>query len=166
MNPEWLIVSAWLAFVIWALGECFLAVPKGAGQPWVRVGWSLGAGLLTWHLGLALEFHQWSHAAAVRETARQTQELFGWDWGGGVWFNYLLVAWWWVDCGRSWLARASWNSRGTGLWLRRGFFFFMWFNGTVVFAAGGRRLLALAVCILVLGCWGRAANVGKLRVES
>lgn len=162
MNTGWLIGSAWLTFVVWALGECFLATPRRADRVWVRGWWSVGCGLLTLHLGFGLEFHQWSHAAAVRETARQTEELVGWAWGGGVWFNYLLLAWWWVDCGRSWLARASWNGRGSGLWLRRGFFFFMWFNGAVVFAEGGRRIGALVVCLLVLGCWG----LEKLRAES
>ena len=162
MNPGWLIGSAWLTFLVWALGECFLAIPNWAGRVWVRGWWSAGAGLLTLHLGLALEYHQWSHAAAVRETSRQTEELFGWAWGGGVWFNYFLIAWWWVDCGRSWIDVSAWNRWGSGLWLRRSFFFFMWFNGAVVFASGGRRIVALAICLLVLGFWG----LKKLRAES
>ena len=55
--------------------------------------------------------HDWRHAQAWEQTARETRAVTGIDWGGGVWFNYAftllwpvnVARWWWEWlCGRRW----------------------------------------------------------------
>ena len=41
------------------------------------------------HVWCAFNYlYQWSHAIACRDTARQTAELFGIQWGDGLYLNY------------------------------------------------------------------------------
>lgn len=128
--------------------------PTVSTSPRARWVWRLGAATLLVHLLLALALrHQWSHASAVAEVARQTQEVLGLNWGGGIWFNYLLAAWWIWDAWRP-------TPSSTVPWfripverVRRAFFWLMWFNGTVVFASGTKRGLALVFCLVVLIAW-------------
>lgn len=69
-------------------------------------------------------FYEWSHGVAVRETARQTRELFGVDWGGGIYLNYAFTVAWGVDCFVSKPYRMQWAVR----W----FLAFMVVNASVV----------------------------------
>jgi hypothetical protein len=52
-------------------------------------------------------FHDWSHSTAYRETARQTEELFGLYWGGGLYLNYLFTMLWAADCAIAWFPSLS-----------------------------------------------------------
>ncbi|MBM3786009.1 MAG: hypothetical protein FJW30_16740 [Acidobacteria bacterium] len=64
-------------------------------------------GIYLIHVALAFTFvYGWSHAAALRETARQTRELFGVDSGAGIYLNYLMTLVWGADCIWNWRARA------------------------------------------------------------
>lgn len=128
-----------------------------------RLGWTIGCGCYVAHVWAAFEFqHHWSHAHAVAETARQTGELFGVYWGGGVWFNYLFsviwvadVAWWWTDA-RSYSRRTGWIGYAV-----HGYLAFMFFNGAVVFARGATRLVSgVAAVLLILG-WLRFGLRGR-----
>ncbi len=111
------------------------------------------------HVLLSFHFrHYWSHDAAVIETARQTKELIGWDWGGGVWLNYLLVVVWlgdalWLNLAPAhYLFRAKWVT-----YAAQGYLAFMWFNATVVFGSWGARVFG--VLVLVALCWlGRTSS--------
>src|SRR5687767_9943408 len=68
-----------------------------------RVVWTVGCVLFLAHVACAFHFaHGWSHADAYRQTARQTRELFGLDWGGGLYLNYLFTLAWVVDAGYWW----------------------------------------------------------------
>lgn len=156
-------VSAWVAFVLWIVAEGMSTrTPHGhRGRAGV---WTAGAAAMTLHQLLAFGLrHQWSHAAAVEETARQTAAVFGVSWGGGVWFNYLLLVWWWRQClpGIPGL-RVSEAGRWETL-LRRGFFAMMWLNGAVVFVSGWRRLLGLALMGIALAVGSREWR-GRVRV--
>jgi hypothetical protein len=113
-----------------------------------RLSWTAACVAYWAHVGCAFEFfHDWSHAAAYRETARQTQELFGWDWGGGLYFNYAFTLLWTADMLWWWLApgsrrnRPHWMSAALHLFLG-----FIAFNATVVFESGALRWLALVTC--------------------
>jgi hypothetical protein len=65
--------------------------------------WTTGWALLVVHTAAAFQFvHHWSHAAAVASTARQTEELLGVTFGGGVWFNYAAIVVWGADVAFWW----------------------------------------------------------------
>ncbi len=128
--------------------------PTGSSPGIARWLWRFGAATLMLHLLLAFGLrHHWSHASAVAEIAHQTQELFGLSWGGGIWFNYLLVAWWTWDAWRPTQPPTAPLRRAPTEGVRRGFFWLMWFNGAVVFASGTARGLALVLCLVVLIAW-------------
>ena len=101
-------------------------------------------------------------AAAYADTAQQTQELFGLNWGGGLFINYALllawivdIAWWWrsgLDSYRKrpWPLIAAWH----------GVIIFIIFNATVVFGDGVVRWLGLAICLLLTLTWLRIVRHG------
>ena len=106
--------------------------------------WTAGLALYLVHVWGAFEyFHSWSHAAAFQETARQTGEMFGVYWGGGLYLNYLFTIAWAGDCAWWWLRGEEYPGRA---WVR-GFMAFMFFNGVVVFGAGAVRWVGLAVMV-------------------
>lgn len=156
MHPgEWLTRgSAWLGFAAWFLA---LALRPGGSHPAretlaARI-WLAGSLVMTLHIALAFHFfHHWSHAAAVADTARQTEAVTGLNWGGGVWLNYLFAGVWLGDAvwrfapGQTFERRPRWLT-----WAIHGLLGFIWFNATVVFGswpmriAGAGVFLALAV---------------------
>jgi hypothetical protein len=114
------------------------ALIEGRGRL-ARIPWTAGCAFYLAHVWSAFEYkHHWSHANAVAETARQTGELLGLYWGGGVWFNYLFTlvwagdaAWWWIDAS-SYRQRAGWIAKAV-----HGYLAFLFFQGAVVFIALG-----------------------------
>ena len=88
--------TASLAFIAYVRGTAAsLRHPTGRA---FGLLWLAGAGLLLVHLLAAFHFkHAWSHAAAHADTARQTREFSGLDWGGGLYLNYLLILVWLAD---------------------------------------------------------------------
>lgn len=156
--------SVWLALVAYALGAAMMLLSRGrarwvAGARWV---WTMGCVLFLVHVGCAFGFyHGWSHAAAYHETARQTAEMTGVRWGGGLFLNYVFalawvadVLWWWLAPERY----AHCSRRLAAVW--HGFFFFMVFNGAVVFAKGPVRWLGVLICGALAGLWWRGRQRG------
>src|ERR1051325_8264454 len=79
---------------------------------YARFAWTLGLSAYLLHVWCAFEyFYRWSHAVAYRETARQTAELYGIRWGGGLYLNYLFTGVWLADCAVSWLKPERWRRR-------------------------------------------------------
>ncbi len=142
---RWTVRVALVCYVV-ALTR-MLGTRRGDRDPG-RLAWTAGLIAYLAHVVCAFHFfHDWSHAAAYRETARQTAALFGWDWGGGLYFNYVFTAVWSLDVLWWWLAPAAYRARP--LWLSagiHGFLAFMAFNGAVVFGAGLVRWAGLAAC--------------------
>ncbi|HEX8283333.1 MAG TPA: hypothetical protein VF588_08265 [Pyrinomonadaceae bacterium] len=157
-------VTVWVAVAGYAAGAAALALSRR------RAGWDSAARLaltvacvaLAAHAACAFHFyHGWSHDAAYLETARQTAEVFGLDWGGGLYVNYALVAGWGLDV-------AWWWARGLEAYRRRpwplvaawhGFLLFIIFNATVVFKDGAARWAGLVVCAGVCLAWWLAGRV-------
>ena len=114
-----------------------------------RAVWTLGCVLLVGHIAGAFHFrHGWSHAHAVAETARQTRDLLGREFGGGVYFNYLFAAAWTADVGWMWLSRASYERRPA--WVAAALHAYLMFiavNGAIVFERGPTRWFGVAACI-------------------
>ena len=158
--------TVWVSIVGYAVGSVFFALSSSARRSehlestqWdsaARIVWSVACASLIAHLISAFHFyHGWSHQAAYADTARQTQELFGLNWGGGLFINYALllawivdIAWWWQSgldsyCKRPWPLVIAWH----------GFLIFIIFNATVVFGGGMVRWLGLAICLLLALTW-------------
>ena len=153
---DWIRLTAWAALILWGTTEglrTFSGRHPERGRR-ARWSWTIGAVVFSAHVALAMHFrHGWSHTSAVTETARQTHEVFGIRWGGGVWFNYLMALVWIGDVGRAWLREPEWmNCTGRPGWVRA-FFLFMWFNAAVVFPHGPLRWLGAAVCAGVGISW-------------
>ena len=148
-------VTIWLALGLYAAAQVGRRRPaartSGAGL-WLL---TLGCGLYLAHVALAFQVHHlWSHAAAVAHTAAQTQALVGWNWGGGIYINYLFSTLWVGETAWWWLSPERYGNRSHGVELAvRGFFLFMIVNGAVVFVNGPQRWLGVAIVAVLLGAW-------------
>ena len=150
-------LTVWLALGGYALGAAMLLGARGRA-PWLaraRWAWTVGCAFFLAHVVCAFTFfHGWSHSDAYRETARQTAEMTGVRWGGGIFLNYLFAAAWLGDVLWSWLAPSAFAQRSPRLravW--HGFFFFMVFNGTIVFGKGPVRWFGAVMCAGLAALW-------------
>jgi len=135
----------------WAAG-----VTGARGERWLRWIWTVGWGLFVLHMLAAFHFqHGWSHQQAYTDTARQTGELIGWEFGGGVYFNYLLILLWGMDVSAWWLGWTA--ASGYRVWRKVivGYLCFIVFNGVVVFKGGWVRWVGVAVSLAIAGMWAR-----------
>jgi hypothetical protein len=157
MSSEvWIRGTAWAALALWSASEWVSArrasVDRGPILAW-RLN-ALGASVFVLHVFLAMQIrHGWSHESAVRETARQTEALFGIRDGSGVWLNYLMALLWMADVWRS-RNPISVGAQTSRRWLK-GFLFFMWFNAAIVFPHGLWRLLGIVLLTPVVVSWRR-----------
>jgi hypothetical protein len=140
--------SVHLALLGYAVG--LLWVCCGRRRSWqgvVRALWTLGCGLFLVHVAAAFHYHYgWSHAIALRETARETARVTGVQSGSGLYLNYLFTVLWVVDVASWWLWPERYLRRSAAWdWGLHGFFLFLAFNATVVFEHGWVRWTALAV---------------------
>jgi len=155
--------SAWIALLLGAMGESLRSneAEHPARQSIARWLWALGGAFLLLHIAAAFHLrHGWSHAAAVADTARQTHEFTGINWGGGVWFNYALAAVWVADAAWWWFRPKAFERARRWLVFSRLFFLFMWLNAAVVFVRGPMRWFGLVVCIAAV-----LARYGAMRMR-
>lgn len=123
-----------------------------------RITWAAGCAAYLLHVAFAFQYyHHWSHAEAYASTARQTREVVGLDWGGGLYFNYLFTTLWVADVILRWTgfqrSGGPPHPGGTAHVLRcavHGFLGFIVFNATVVFATGFSRWLGFAGSIVLV----------------
>ena len=151
--------TIWIALALFVLGEVFKPRAR-AGLPGGRLAWVISAAgivIAIAHVVLAMDVrHGWSHAAAVAATARQTEAVYGLDWGGGYVANYLFVAAWaaeliaWRMAPARYLAWSGW-----GRVVLRAFYLVMIANAAVVFAGGMRRLAGAALLVVLVASWSR-----------
>ena len=116
-----------------------------------RLWWSV-TGLILWiHFAAAFHFHHhWSHQHAFTHTAQRTGDMLGWEFGYGVYFNYLFlllwavdVCWWWFSPA-GYLHRRRWISVSIQV-----FFLFVVINGAIVFVRGPTRWVSILVLLLL-----------------
>ena len=140
-----------LATLGWATGEALMRRSPRVDR-WARAVWTVGITLALIHVGLAFHFvYGWNHEAAVAATARQAAERVGWGWRGGIYVNYLFLAFWLADVCWWWAAPASHASRSLRIETARfAAFTFMFVNGAIVFASGAGRLAGIASVTAVL----------------
>ena len=150
-------LTIWLALCAYATGAGMMLLARHRAH-WLaraRWAWTIGCGFFLAHVASAFSYyHGWSHAAAYRETARQTGEVTGFRWGGGIFFNYLFAIAWLADVVWWWLAPRSFARRPRWINLTwQSFFLFMVFNGTVVFGKGPVRWLGWLICAVLGSLW-------------
>jgi hypothetical protein len=161
-----LYLTVWVSLSLFALAE--IARDRTI-ESWPRAVSAAGLALMIVHILIAMGVrHGWQHAAAVAATAHQTNQVYGVEWGWGIYVNYAFVlAWcWMVIC---WVP----GCRGSGVpwcgfWFlvrvaAQAFFAIVIANAAVVFATGWRRLLGVSIMgILVLAWSGRLrSRVGR-----
>jgi len=137
------IVTIWIALALFVAGEF--------RRPWLFLaGGILAAAHLAWAMQ---DVYGWDHGAAIDATARQTQAIFGVDWGGGVFVNYAFVGVWIADA----IARIAAPALRTRAvtWTLRAFYFVVIANAAVIFASPGRRWAGLVICVLIAVAWSR-----------
>ena len=147
--------TIWFSILAYAVGCVVFAARRDADR-WTRLAWTTGCSALLAHFICAFDFyHEWSHASAYKETARQTAEVFRINWGGGLFINYTVatlwvadVGWWWFAGLRSYRRRPWWLVL---VW--HGFLIFIIFNATVVFKTGPTRWVGLLVCLSLALSW-------------
>lgn len=164
--PDGKIVTLWAIWAAAALYVTSLAAWLLRHDRMARLAWTGACLLYLAHVACAFQFyHHWSNRAAYEQTARQTAQVVGIDWGGGLYFNYLFtlawvgdVAWWW---------NGLTIYRGRPLWIQTAvhtFFAFMFFNATVVFGSGLIRWLGAAATFALGLVWWKtvfAARKGR-----
>src|SRR5262245_10761780 len=96
------LTTLWTVRLALALYVLALALRIGAWKrprpDLARLSWTVGCLAFLLHVGCAFQFyHHWSHRAAYEATARQTAEVVGLDWGGGLYANYAFAAVWVAD---------------------------------------------------------------------
>jgi hypothetical protein len=133
------------------------SVAAWAAAEWLhsRALWTVGAALAVSHSAAAFAaFHDWSHERAMIATAQQTAALTGLDWGGGLFFNYAFLLVWVADVSWWWIARRSYDERPRAIDVGiRGFLFFMFVNGAIVFADGVMRVIGIVAVAIVSVSW-------------
>lgn len=128
-----------------------------------RLAWTAGCLVFLAHVGCAFNFyHHWSHAAALAQTARQTQDLAGFSAPWGLYLNYLFTLVWLADAAWWWCSVDTYTKRGRPIdWTIQSFFTFMFFNGTVVFGSGAGRWLGIAAFALLGLAWCQRLTARK-----
>ncbi len=120
----------------------------------MRVVWTIGFVLLVFHVASAFHFHHnWSHLRALEETARETRQMIGFDFGSGVYFNYLFTVIWGFDVAGMWMIPLALERRLSQIrlvWMT--YLMFIAFCGTAVFETGWMRAFGIsALVILIVG---------------
>lgn len=157
-----LYATIWLALLLFCAGEAgrWTAVPGRRPGRWAWWAFAGGAVLCAVHIAVAMAVaHGWSHTSAVEATARQTAAVYGLDWGGGVFVNYLFVAAWLFEAWR-WRARGSAGRPDAVTWAARILFLIVIVNGAVIFAKGARRIAGAGVVAMLVWIyfWRGRAN--------
>jgi hypothetical protein len=121
-----------------------------------RALWTTGFVIFAMHLFAAFQFvHDWSHTAAWNHTAQQTAKLTGWNWGGGIWFNYLFAVLWGYDVLQS--DRSRLRNR-TVFWLIHAYLGFVVFNATVVFGVWWWKFVAVVFVPALIVVWRKRTH--------
>jgi hypothetical protein len=170
-----LYATVWAAVALFVAGEAGKRqIRIGAGAPfagvrpraaWAWSCWAAGAILCAIHAAVAFPArYAWSHDAAVRATAAQTEAVLGVGWGGGIYVNYVFIA--------VWIAEAIWWRLGPDSYfarprdltaILRAFYFVVLANAAVVFAAPARRGAGALLIAALLMIWLWPAGLRLVR---
>jgi len=147
--------TIWIALALFLAGEIGRRQSAATGREpwWAWPTFAAGAGACVVHVILAYHWvHGWSQASVLRETARQTQGVFGVSWGGGAYVNFVFVACWLADAAW-WRCSAAPVRPRRADWLLRAVYFVIIINAAIVFARGAARLTGSALVAALLWVW-------------
>lgn len=148
--------TAWIGLLGWSAANLVAARPRVA-----RVAYT-GAWLAVLaHTLLAFEErYAWSHALAARDTARETEAVFGMSTGLEIFANYAFLLAWAAELVWAWGSPAGYLARPRFVRdASRALFLVMFGSGAIVFADGAWRLLGAAAVLSVVWAWYRDAAV-------
>ena len=150
-----MIVTIWIALALFVAGEVGSVSSSQRRQSMAALLFLSGAVLCVVHMLIAMQvFHAWDHRAAVAATAIQTAQIYGVNWGGGVYVNYVFAGVWTADALQRVISPASFARRSRALvWTLRAFYFLIIVNGAVIFATPGRRWMGVGVIGALLLVW-------------
>lgn len=118
---------------------------SGGPQRVANVSYAGGAIVMAVHIVLAYGIsHQWSHQAALADTAASTRAVLGVGFAYGLYANFIFEAVYLIDAGWRWRVAAPEHRKPK--WLSRsidGFLVAIVFFATVVFESGAVRYVAL-----------------------
>jgi hypothetical protein len=148
-----------IATVLWAWAEVLKIRRFDQVEPARRL-WTIGLVLTLVHAIIAFDVaYGWSHEAAVIDTARQTAEVTGLAWGGGLFVNHFFLALWLADAVWWWVAPIGYLRRPLALERSRlAFFLVMFFNGAIVFAGMIGRAVGVPAIAAVCTAWALDAR--------
>jgi hypothetical protein len=143
-----------LALALYVTGIVLRVRARGR-RSWLvlaRLTWVAGCAFFFVHVGCAFQFfHAWSHRAAYEATARQTAEVVGLAWGGGLYVNYVFAGVWAADACWWLFWPGSYQTRSHVIEVAvQGFLGFVAFNATVLFGAGALRWTGLTTALLLV----------------
>ncbi len=125
--------------------------------------WTGGFALYAAHIAFAFAFvHGWSHDQALAHTSEQTARVVGFNWGGGLYFNYAFTAFWMFDSAVWWTRGLERHSLSRGYFVTlHTVFAFMLFNATVVFGPPWYKPVAAMVglTLVALVLWPASKKV-------
>lgn len=155
--------------VAYAVGTALFLFSRNRSQLLytARATWTMGCISLLAHFICAFHlYHDWSHTLAYLDTARQTNDVVGLNWGGGIFINYLVLIAWIVDVGWWWLGGIESYRKRNWFWVIvwHGFFIFIIFNATVVFKDGLVRWMGLLISLFLLISWLLISRQAPARV--
>jgi hypothetical protein len=140
-----------LFYLLQVAADVLIADPVRRDR-WARWAWTVGCAVYLVHVAFAFQFlHHWSHAAAVEHAARRTQEVVGFEFGAGIYVNYVFtvlwladVVWWWQR------GRVGRSTSPAYYWTVQAIFAFMMFNATVVFGPTFWKWVAAAAIAAII----------------
>lgn len=144
-------ITVWIALAGYA-SALIIFLKSKRRDAIARILWTAGCVAMLAHVACAFTFyHHWSHAAAYTETARQTAKVFGLNWGGGLFVNYILIIVWVLDVIWWWRGLAIYRNRSKIFSITwHVFLFFIFFNATVVFESGFLRWSWLVFTLVLI----------------
>ena len=141
-----------IALVCYAIVVGFL-LAECRGRRWrilLRPMWTIGCIAIVAHVVAAFHYtHHWSQQDAIQSTARKTEQLIGWAFGEGLYFNYLFLLVWIADVLFWWLRPERYETRPACLeYGIHGYLFFIAFNGAVIFESGVTRIGGIVAIVI------------------
>jgi hypothetical protein len=155
-----------VAFYLLRLAADCLIADSTRRDRWARWLWTAGCAVYLVHVVFAFQFlHHWSHAAAVEHAARRTFEVTGFEFGAGIYVNYVFSVLWFADVAFWW--RRSLAGRSIApihYWLVQAIFGFMMFNATVVFGPAFWKWVAAAALLGIVALRMLLPRVPRLQI--